>query len=377
MKLKKIKTFITFCFILPFVFSLYINIASALANTSEITPPTFIASINIGPGTSTPSATIQETPTPFPTPNIIDLNTPEVMNTPSIDATVQPPETLHDCNINVKVYNKTLDTVMDMNLHDYTICAVAGEMPATFELEALKAQAVAARTYTLSHLKSGLGHNNAAHVCTYYGCCQAYVSIDQMKKNWGTNFEEKYDKIKKAVEETDGLVMLYNNCPITVFYFSTSNGYTDACQDVFTKNLPYYKCVESPGEETAPNFYSFVKVGYNEMLYTLSTKLSVNITKEELINSTSISRTAGGRVAKINFNGQTVKGTQIRTSFGLRSADFYLSFNDDFVLIEVYGNGHGVGMSQLGANYMAQNSKTFKEILLHYYINVSIETIII
>ncbi len=384
MKFKSIRKFIFFCFIVPFTLSLFINISTAFAttiNNNVINQSPINKPIDNMLNTYLPTAKDTNTPSPpLPTlspSNIIELKDYENENNNNNSINTITPTDLADNNIIVKVYNKTLNIVADMTLHDYTICAVAGEMPATFELEALKAQAIAARTYTYSHLKSGLGHNGQAHVCTYYGCCQAYVSIDQMKKNWGNNFEEKYQKIKRAVEETDGLVMLYNNSPITVFYFSTSNGYTDACQDVFVKNLPYYKSVESPGEETAPNYYSFVKLKYDEFLNTLSSKLNINISKEELYNNTSITRTDGGRVSSINFNGNSVKGTKIRTAFGLRSADFHITFNDEFILIEVYGNGHGVGMSQLGANYMAQNNCDFKSIINHYYIGIEIANIVL
>lgn len=368
MKFKVINIMIIFGFIIPFTVSMYINIAMAFANTNvsvsdtESPPPTENVNVEVKDNPQVPEQTPNEIITVKDRDVAADTNTGAV------------PEKLKDKDVTVKVYDKGSGNVVNMTLHDYVICAVAGEMPATFELEALKAQAVAARTFTVSHLRSSCSSNAAAHVCTYFGCCQAFVSAERMKKNWGSQFEEKYAKITAAVEQTDSLVILYNDAPITVFYFSTSNGYTDACQDVFVRNLPYYKSVESPGEETASGYYSYVKINPKEFADTLYSKLGIKINENELKNSIEITRSNGGRVKSVSFNGQSVKGTQIRTAFQLRSADFHITFFDDYILIEVYGYGHGVGMSQLGANYMAKQGNSFMSILTHYYIDVDVRS---
>ncbi len=354
MKFKLINIFFLFCFFIPFSLSVYINVASAYDIAEQ--------------ETENKEPDIEDTP--VTTPTIIDLSKKDVPVF-SVQDYVSP-DFLQDETSIVKVYNKTNNEVIEMNIHDYLICAVAGEMPATFNIEALKAQAVAARTFTVKHMSGACSSNTNAHVCTYYGCCQAFVSQEQMKKNWGSLYEEKYATIKAAVELTDGLVMLHNGSPITVFYFSTSNGYTDACQDVFVKTLPYYKSVKSPGEETASGFYSSKTVTKEEFVSTLKRELNISITADKLEESITITRTDGGRVAKITFGEKSVKGTQMRTAFGLKSADFHLTFDKDNILIEVYGYGHGVGMSQLGAEFMAQNGNDFQDILLHYYIGVDI-----
>ena len=355
---------------------MYINIITAFAGTSV--PMLSLSShspaaVPYGDNAANSTPSLELTQTPQKDNSIIELNDENIMNG-SVSGDAVIPENLLDESVIIKVYDRSSNKVVEMTLHDYVICAVAGEMPATFELEALKAQAVAARTFTVSHLKSSCSGNASAHVCTYYGCCQAFVSVDRMKKNWGAQFEEKLAKITAAVEQTDSLVMLYNDLPITVFYFSTSNGYTDACQDVFVKNLPYYKSVESPGEETASGYYSYVKLSYKEFADTLFSKLGITVSDSNIEKSISITRTDGGRVKSISFDGKSVKGTQIRTAFGLKSADFHLTFLEDYILIEVYGYGHGVGMSQLGANYMAKQGNTFFEILNHYYIDVDIKS---
>lgn len=332
-------------FVIPFNLSLYINLSTASATTEEAQP------------------------VPFEKEKVFDIATEKEETKNKYVSKAE----LSDSKVKVKVFIKDTGEVKEMTLHDYVICAVAGEMPATFELEALKAQAVAARTFTVKHLSSSCASNRNANVCTYYGCCQAYVSNEQMKKNWGNSYEEKYEKIKRAVEETDGLCMYYNNEPITVFYFSTSNGHTDACQDVFVKTLPYYKSVESPGEETAPRYYSYVKITYESFLQKLKESYGINITKEALISDTSQTFTEGGRTATISFGEKSIKGTSFRTAFGLRSADFHITYNENEILIEVYGNGHGCGMSQLGAEYMAEKGSNHLEILSHYYIDVEIK----
>ncbi len=384
MRLKNICIFLIFCFVIPFTASLYINIASAyslpsapdaMQNTEAPTghPDIFVPGITPSPTLSPtvePKPSTKPTAAPLATPNAKPAYTVEDVPAFSADTTV--PERLFDAEVTIKVYNRSIGKVVQMNLRDYLISCVAGEMPASFELEALKAQAVAARTFTVSHLSSSCNTSSAAHVCTYHGCCQAYASPEQMKRNWGNEFDEKYAKVKAAVECTDSVVMLYDGKPITVFYFSTSNGYTDACQDVFSKNLPYYQSVISPGEETASGFYSHKKLTRSEFADIISENFGITLSPGEIEHSIDITRTSGGRVDYIAFNGTKIRGTKIRTAFGLKSADFYLTFDEDSVVFEVYGYGHGVGMSQLGANHMAKQGIKYTDILRHYYIGVEI-----
>ena len=295
--------------------------------------------------------------------------------------TALPPQTdeeeSRDELLSVNVWNTAEEKMQEVSLHDYLIGVVSGEMPATFEMEALKAQAVAARTYTLSHLQpygtTRCATNPEANVCTNAQCCHAYSTVEQMQAKWGEEFEEKYEKIRKAVEETDGEYMCYDGDVITVFYFSTSNGYTEGCEDVFVKNLPYYKSVESPGEELAPRYYSYTLIAYDEFLSELKENFDIDATVSELTEQTYVKEyTQGGRVAVLSICGKEIKGTAFRSALGLRSADFIITYNEDSVLIEMYGNGHGVGMSQLGAQAMAEDGADYTEILLHYYIDVDI-----
>lgn len=388
MKNKLLSIFVTVVFAVPFTLSMYINIAFATTKypqssknvipyielkddlTSSVSPT--LDAIQMPEASTTPYPSNDTVPTPSALQS--PAQTPLPTASPSPD-TKKEPSSLNDEKISVNVYDRASDQVITMSLHDYLICVVAAEMPATFELEALKAQAVAARTFTVKHMSASCSGNSNAHVCTYYGCCQAYVSTEKMKKNWDNEFNAKFEKIKAAVESTDSLIMTYNNKPITVFYFSTSNGYTEACQDVFVKDLPYYKSVESPGEENAPNYHSYVKISKKEFCNVLSGNFDIDISADNIEHSLEYKYTPGKRVAYIYFNGKGIKGTSFRTAFGLKSADFKLIFYDDYILIDVHGYGHGVGMSQLGANAMAKNSACFDDILSHYYIDTELSII--
>lgn len=385
MKHKFFGIFLTVVFVMPFTFGMYINIAFAtniqkrnlpiidLTDKLSNSPQYNVTDIHqTTVMRKTPSASVSKNETSAvlpPTP------TPTLTHTPTPSADIKTDKKLKDELIAVKVFDRDSNEVISVNLHDYLINVVAAEMPATFEFEAVKAQAVAARTFTVKHMASSCSSNSKAHVCTYYGCCQAYVSIDKMKKNWQTDFDEKYSKVRKAVEDTDSLILTYDNEPITVFYFSTSNGYTEACQDVFVKNLPYYKSVLSPGEETAANYHSYVKIARKEFVSILYNKFGINLSENDIEQSLAFEYTPGKRVSCVYFNGKAVKGTDFRTAFGLKSADFEFTFFDDCILIDVYGYGHGVGMSQVGANAMAKNGKRFDEILSHYYVDTVLASV--
>ena len=267
-------TFFLFFYAIPFMLSLYINYSHASAAPMPQPTDEPVTVIEISDPTATPTT---PTATPISTPSPPPAPTPTV--TPSPSPEQEQPAVLKDSLVTVKVFDRTDNRVIELTMHDYIIRCVAGEMPATFPMEALKAQAVAARTFTARHMTSSCSSNSKAHVCTYHGCCQAYVSPERMQKNWGSNYAEKLEKITRAVEETDGLVMTYNGEPITVFYFSTSNGYTEACQDVFVKNLPYYTSVKSPGEESAPNYYSYGMGCYDPTPVTMA-KLRARIDRD-------------------------------------------------------------------------------------------------
>lgn len=248
---------------------------------------------------------------------------------------------------------------INIELEDYVIGVVAAEMPASFHIEALKAQSVIARTYALNKLSKGvtLTDNNST---------QNYIDIDQMRNKWGADFDKYYNKIKDAVLSTEGTTLKYNDEYIDAVYFSTSNGYTEDSINVWGNDIPYLKSVESYWDRDASSFFRTQTMDLN----TFNSKLGTNISNRDEISI--IERNSSSRVSKISVGGKIFSGVQFRNILGLRSADFDIGLNDNLLTITTRGYGHGVGMSQYGANGMAQNGYNYKQILSHYYSNVSI-----
>ena len=248
---------------------------------------------------------------------------------------------------------------INIELEDYVIGVVAAEMPASFHIEALKAQSVIARTYALNKLSKGvtLTDNNST---------QNYIDIDQMRNKWGADFDKHYNKIKDAVLSTEGTTLKYNDEYIDAVYFSTSNGYTEDSINVWGNDIPYLKSVESYWDRDASSFFRTQTMDLN----TFNSKLGTNISNGDEISI--IERNVSSRVSKISVGGKIFSGVQFRNILGLRSADFDIGLNDNLLTITTRGYGHGVGMSQYGANGMAQNGYNYKQILSHYYSNVSI-----
>ena len=265
----------------------------------------------------------------------------------------------------VKEENKNLISLIhngntiNIELEDYVIGVVAAEMPASFHIEALKAQSVIARTYALNKLSKGitLTDNNST---------QNYIDIGQMRNKWGIDFDKYYNKIKDAVLSTEGTTIKYNNEYIDAVYFSTSNGYTEDSINVWENSIPYLKSVESSWDRDASSFSRTQTIDLN----TFNSKLGTNISSGNEISI--IERNISSRVSKISVGDKIFSGVQFRNILGLRSADFDIEFIDNILTITTRGYGHGVGMSQYGANGMANNGYDYKQILAYYYKNVSI-----
>lgn len=237
-------------------------------------------------------------------------------------------------------------------LEEYVLCVVLQEMPASFETEALKAQAVAARTYALR----GDNHKEAS-VCTDYTCCQAYRKPEDFTGN-----AEDLAKIKSAVEETVGQVLLYNGALIDAVYFSCSGGYTEDAAAVWGTDIPYLQSVPSPGEENAEYYTDTVRFTANEF-----SNLFGGLGGYPATWIGNISYTAGGGVATIWIGGAEYSGTRVRELLGLRSTVFRITAVGDTVTVTTKGYGHRVGMSQYGADAMAVKGATYAQILAHYY----------
>ncbi len=265
-------------------------------------------------------------------------------------------------DVMVKIKNSTTNNIEELNLEDYIIGVVAGEMPASFEMEALKAQAIAARTYALYKIKSSTTNYDLVTDISN----QVYLTKEDMQKKWSTDYEKYYNKIKEAVNSTNNLVMTYNGEVINSFYFAISNGYTEDVTAVFGASADYLKSVESIDTNVA-NFLKTINLSKTEFCQKLN--ISCNT-----ISIQDIKRNNTNHVESITINNQTFKGTTVRSLLNLRSTDFTIEIAND-VKITTKGYGHGVGMSQYGANEMAKLNQTYPEILKHYYQNIKIEQI--
>lgn len=277
----------------------------------------------------------------------------------------------------VKVFISKENNIEEINLEEYITGVVAAEMPAEFELEALKAQAVAARTYALAHFTELGGitckNANGANLCDTVHC-QVYMDKEERINLWNKdgkkNGEKYWNKIKTAVEGTQGQVLTYNGSLVMEpYYFATSSGKTENSEDVFSNSIPYLRSVESPGEEETKNFKSIKIFGYNELSQIINNNYSnANVTATSIKKQiTIIDRTEAGSIKNIKIGSITMPGSKFRTMLGLKSSNFKIVFNLKNVEIDCTGYGHGVGMSQWGADAMAKDGKEFTQILSHYY----------
>ena len=256
--------------------------------------------------------------------------------------------------------------VEQMTLGDYLWGVVAAEMPASFELEALKAQAVAARTYWA--VLAGTSRHDGADICADSGCCQAYIDRGKALANWGDKGAEYAARIAQAVEQTDGLYVSYEGKPIQAVFFSCAPGSTVDAQAVWGRAVPYLVSVDSPEGEEVPNYRSQL---------TMTTGEFRALVKEQYPDADLGGPVSGwisdfawepsGMVNTVKVGGIRLTGGQVRKLLGLRSACFGVSVRGEEMTFHVTGYGHGVGMSQYGANAMARQGKTFEDILTWYY----------
>ncbi len=268
--------------------------------------------------------------------------------------------TLMEEKINVK--DSKTNAVEELKLEDYIVGVVAAEMPASFDIEALKAQAVAARTYAM--YKKSVSSDDFDVVTSVSN--QGFIDQDKMKEKWQEDFNFYYDKIKNAVQSTKGKIMTYNDKIVEAYYFAMSNGYTEDVSLVFSESLDYLKSVPSEYDNASLKNFEVTKTfSQNEFCKLL------NITCEN-INITKIERSDTNRVNTIVVNNINFKGTVFRQKLGLRSTDFDIKEDGNNIIITTRGYGHGVGMSQYGANGMAKDGKNYEEILKYYYKNVEI-----
>ena len=249
--------------------------------------------------------------------------------------------------------------LQQMDLREYLVGVVLAEMPASFESEALKAQAVVARTYTRKRMEGGK-HGQAA-VCMDSGCCQGWRSGEDYLAQGGK--QSAVEKVRAAVADTDGLVLRYEGRLIDATYFSCSGGVTEDAVAVWGQDVPYLKSVQSPGEEEAPRFYDSVTFSPGDF----AGKLGLSAAGDPGSWFGTVTYTAGGGVDTMVIRGKRFSGIQLRSKLGLRSTAFAITVSGDTITVTTRGFGHRVGMSQYGAQAMAQEGHSFSEILAHYY----------
>ena len=267
------------------------------------------------------------------------------------------------------------EQVVEMTMAEYLPGVVRGEMPAAFHQQALDAQAVAERTFIYYHMASG---RKAAHpdadVCMDYRCCNAYTSAQAAAEKWGDHAAEYEAKVQQAVRDTDGQVILYNGQPILAAFHSSSAGVTANSGDVWVSTLPYLHSVETPeGEDSVPNYYSvstFSPEEFREIFLAAHGDADLSGDPAEWFRDRTVNDS--GRVERVTIGGVSVEGTEVRRLFSLRSACFTVDTGEEGVAFRVTGFGHGVGMSQYGAELLARQGKTWQEIIHWYYADVTI-----
>lgn len=247
-------------------------------------------------------------------------------------------------------------------VESYLIGVVLAEMPAEFDIEALKAQAVVARTYTHKSMLSPK-HTNS-DLCTNPACCQAYMDVNTYLENGGS--DDSVSKIEYAVKMTESEVLYYDNQLIEATYFSCSGGRTEDAAEVWGGEVPYLQSVESPGEEKATHYTDTVRFNKSDFCNLL------DISQAATLSVSEIEYTQGGGVLQLTVGGHTFRGTELRSLLGLRSTAFVISIAGDSVTVTTKGFGHRVGMSQYGAEAMAVGGKCYTEILAHYYVGTEI-----
>ncbi|WNC14508.1 stage II sporulation protein D [Brevibacillus brevis] len=275
--------------------------------------------------------------------------------------------------LNVKVYRTEKKVVETLPLETYIAGVVAAEMPAEFELEALKAQAMAARTYIVRRLSEGKLDDvpKGAQVLDTVQH-QVYIDDSQRRERWKDQYEWKNQRILEAVRATAGVVLTYEGKPIDATFFSTSNGFTENSGEYWEKPIPYLKSVPSPWDIQSPRYEETVVMSTAE----LEKSLGVKLTQEASTGGAWYrieTKTTGNRVGKISIGGKEFTGREFREKLNLNSSSFTMEMRGSQVYITTKGYGHGVGMSQWGANGMAKSGKNAEQIVKYFYQGVSLQ----
>ena len=277
---------------------------------------------------------------------------------------------------NIKLLHTKTGEVEEVPIDTYLVNVVSAEMTADFEIEALKAQAVVARTYTIYKIQNKK-HDNA-DICDDSACCQAWVSKEERFARWEESVRESnWQKIEQAVNETKGKIITYQGKPINAFFHSNSGGKTEIPVNVWGgTGYPYLQVVETSGEDAYTQYQSEVVLSNEELIEKLKVNYSdISIDFNNNDDLKILEYTDSGRVKTVKFGNHNLSGTETRSLLGLRSTNFEIIKENGNIKFSVKGYGHGVGMSQTGANTLAKEGKSYEDIINHFYIGVVIQDV--
>ncbi|AID45245.1 Stage II sporulation protein D [Candidatus Arthromitus sp. SFB-mouse-NL] len=274
----------------------------------------------------------------------------------------------------IKLYRHETDSVEELKLEEYLEGVLAAEMPVKFDIEALKAQAVTSRTYAISKVISGVKIHNVAHVCDTVHS-QAYIDESMYEQKFGSKKDEYIEKIRRAIDETRGEVLYYNDEIVNnALYFAISSGYTENSSDVFSFDEPYLKSVNSLFDQDAPNVTKEYVFSEREFVDRINNKYS-NANVKNYDDIEILGYTESGSIYRIRLGNEIIRGLDFRYLFELNSSNIDMKKEDNNIVIKVRGYGHGVGLSQWGAGKMAELGYKYDEILKHYYSGVKIKKV--
>ena len=278
----------------------------------------------------------------------------------------------------IRLFHSKTGEVEELPFDEYLYGVVSSEMPVDYEIEALKAQAIVSRTYTLYQIINGGNKHEGADICDDFACCQAWISKEDRFSKWEEEKrEDNWNKIIKAVNETSGKIITYEGKPIDAFFHSNSGGITEVVSNVWgDRDLPYLQSVETNGESEYNQYSSEVIVSKEQLIEKLKEThkdINIDFSQNECIKIMEL--TESGRVKTIKFGNIEIAGTEARNIFGLKSTNFKANIEGDNIKFSVIGYGHGVGMSQTGADSMAKNGKACEDIIKHFYTGVEISLV--
>lgn len=312
----------------------------------------------------------------------------EIASTDTVDIQSTPSTELENNHIEpynykeyatIKLLHTSTGEVEQLDIDEYLYGVVSAEMPAYFELEALKAQAVVARTYTIYKIKNNGGKHIEADICDDSSCCQAWISKEDRFARWDLEVQEEYwNNVVTAVDSTAGQIITYEGEPINAFFHSNSGGNTEIPLNVWGgSGYPYLQVVSTVGEDAYSQYSSEVEITKEELIEKIKavhTEFQIDFSQPDAIQI--LEYTESGRVKNIKFGNVNLSGVEARTIFGLKSSNFTVEQIDEGkIKFSVIGYGHGVGMSQTGADALAKQGNNYDSIIKHYYIGVEITNI--